>query len=212
MKRLLHVPFVLVFAALLGFGSYALGFRLLANNFSVALGAAFVGGVVLTAALGGLTSRPGAVLLALPLAIVALTTSVYAAGIHHMHTLPRMTLVVAEQHCTHEHYDTDAGGQVCDHRAYTFRDTLGQTTAWRLAERDQQEDFRSAGEAVQVYRTAAPDEIRWWPTAMVEPESGVLLAARVTVPLLLLYTLALAVLGAIGDAATTHRFRQHMAS
>ncbi|WP_433044077.1 hypothetical protein [Dactylosporangium sp. CS-033363] len=138
MKRLLRVPFVLVFAALWGIGSYALGFQVLADNVSVALGAAFTGGIVVTGTLGSLTSRPGAVLLGLPLAIVALTTAVYAAGIHHMHTLPRMT--------------------------------------------------------------------------MIEPGSAVLTTARVTVPLLVAYTVLLAGLGALDDAATVRRFRRHMAS
>src|SRR5258708_3682323 len=100
-QRLMRVPIVIVLAVLWGLGLYALGFVLLHNEFSFALGAAFVGGVVLTAALGGMTGRPWPILAGLPLAIAALTTSVYAGGIHHMESLPRLTLVVAEQHCVH---------------------------------------------------------------------------------------------------------------
>jgi hypothetical protein len=209
-KRLLRVPVVLVLAALWALGSYALGFELLDNRFPVALGAAFAGGVVVTAALGGLISRPWPILLALPLAIGALTTSVYAAGIHHLNGLPRLTLVVAEQHCTHEH-DTPASGRSCDHRTYAFRDPQGRPTTFHLAERDQRgPEAHPVGETVHVYRTTG-DEIRWWPTTMLEPGAAVLTAARITAPAFAGYALLLGIAGALGQAATVRRFHRHMA-
>jgi hypothetical protein len=209
-KRLLRVPIVLAFAALWAAGSYALGFVLLANRFPFALGAAFVGGVVVAATMGGLVSRPWPILLALPLAIGALTTTVYAAGIHHMNGLPRLTIVVADQHCDRERNDSELG-LVCEHHAYTFQDPQGRATSYHLSDKDQRE-VHVTGESVQVYRTAEADEIRWWPVAMVEPEAAVLTAARITVPLFAAYTLVLGIAGALGQAATARRFRQHMAS
>ncbi|MFI5910057.1 hypothetical protein [Dactylosporangium sp. NPDC051541] len=84
MLRLLRVPIVLVFAAMWALGSYALGFLWLADDVAVAVGAAVVGGLVVTGTLGSLTSRPWPIVAALPLAVGALTTSVYAAGRHHL--------------------------------------------------------------------------------------------------------------------------------
>ncbi|GAA3288189.1 hypothetical protein Dvina_34215 [Dactylosporangium vinaceum] len=84
MLRLLRVPVVLVFAAMWALGSYALGFLWLPDDRTAALAAACIGGLAVTAALGSLISRPWPVVLALPLAVGALTTSVYAAGQHHL--------------------------------------------------------------------------------------------------------------------------------
>jgi len=188
-RRLLRVPAVLAFAALWAWGSYALGFAVFDEHFPLALGTAFAGGVLVALALGSLVGRPAPVLLALPLAIGALTTSVYAAGIHHMRTVPSLTLVVAGQRCE----------QVCE---YTFR---GVPDRLRSGER------HDAGETVRVYRTAG-GELRWWPAAMLRPERPVRTAARITGALLAAYTLVLGVAGALGDAATVRRFHQHMAS
>ena len=55
--RLVRIPFVLAFAAAWAAGSYALGFLLLADRWDVAIGAAFIGGIVTAAGLGTLTSR-----------------------------------------------------------------------------------------------------------------------------------------------------------
>jgi hypothetical protein len=63
---------------------------------------------------------------------------------------------------------------------------------------------------VEVYRIS-PDEVRWWPAAVVEPKAGVLTAARITVPLFVAYTAALGVAGALSSAATRRRFRRHVA-
>jgi hypothetical protein len=210
-NRLLRVPIVLVFAVLWGLGCYALGFVLLDERLSIALGAAFVGGVVVTATLGAFTGRPWPILAGLPLAIGALTTSVYLAGIHHFEQRPRLSVIVAEQHCSHDHYDFDAGRRVCDTHAYTFTDPDGRPVSYGLSRRDQQGDVHSAGETVEVYRAGA-DEIRWWPAAYVDPKDGVATAARIVVPLFVVYVLALGVGGAVSRVATRRRVQRHPAS
>ncbi|WP_433617825.1 hypothetical protein ACQP2P_19200 [Dactylosporangium sp. CA-139114] len=196
MRRLLRVPVVLLVAVLWGLGSYALGFAALADSFPWALAAAFAGGVVVTGALGSLTSRPRPILLALPLAIIALTTTVYAAGVHHLRERPRLTLVVDQRQCT---------GTGC---AYTFRDPAGRPTPFRLAGGP----VHDIGDTAEVYRTGTADEVRWWPATLLAAEPTALTTARITVPLLAAYTVALGIAGALGDAATVRRFRRHMAS
>jgi hypothetical protein len=83
-SRLLRAPLILLYAGLWGFGSYALGFVLLDDDLSVALGVAFVGGLAVGWQLGGLTSRPWPIVLGIPLAVGALVTGVYAVATHRM--------------------------------------------------------------------------------------------------------------------------------
>nr|BFE57144.1 hypothetical protein GCM10020063_016700 [Dactylosporangium thailandense] len=187
---------VLLVAVLWGLGSYALGFAVLADSFPWALAAAFAGGVVVTGALGSLISRPRPILLAMPLAIIALTTTVYASGVHHLRERPRLTLVVDQRQCA---------STGC---AYTFRDPAGRPTPFRLTSGA----VHDIGDTAEVYRTGTADEVRWWPAALVGAEATARTAARITVPLLAVYTLALGIAGALADRATVRRFHRHMAS
>jgi hypothetical protein len=92
-NRLLRAPLVLVYAGAWGFGSYGLGFVVL-RDLDVALGAAFVGGLAAGWMLGGLTSRPWPIVLGIPLAIGAMTVSVYAAATQRMAHAARFGTVV----------------------------------------------------------------------------------------------------------------------
>lgn len=183
MARLVRIPFVLAFAALWTAGSYVLGFRVLADRWDVAIGAAFVGGILTAAGLGTLTSRGMPILLGIPLAAGAMTTSVYLAGAQHVEARPRLRVVV-----------TDAG---------TLRDPSGRPLPYRLAEPGQ-----ARGPAEVYVRDAGSAGL--WPPAVLEPRHRIEAGATVLVPAFAGYVVLLGFAGAASGLAYRRRFERHM--
>jgi len=207
--RLVRIPLVLAFAALWAAGSYALGYLVLADRLTFALVPAVVGGVVTGVVMGGLTSKAGFVLLGIPLAIGAMTTSVYSAGIQHMESKPRLQVVVATEQCTHEHRTRKRGTLTCDHHAYTLKDTQGRPVAYKLALEDQQGPRHSVGSTLDVYLMDA-GTVKIWPLPVVEPKQGIHTAAVFLVPAFAAYVILLGIVGAVSRMAFQRRFREHM--
>jgi hypothetical protein len=207
--RLLRIPLVLAFAALWAAGSYALGYLILPDRLTFALIAAVVGGVVTGVVMGGLTSKAWPILLGIPLAIGAMTTSVYAAGIHHLETKPRLQVVVASEQCTQQHKARRSGNMSCDRHEYTFNDTSGKPLAYKSDLEDQQGDFQPVGKTLDVYLRDA-DTVKIWPVPVVEPKQGIRTAANILVPLFVGYVVLLGIVGAISRVASKRRFREHV--
>src|SRR5258706_10167463 len=157
MIRLLRVPLVFGFAALWALGSYALGFRLLSDNMNIALGAAFVGGVVTVVGLGSLTRMVPLVLLGIPIAIAALCSAVYVAGVDSIDSHPRFALTIASERCVepytrHGKHGTYSG---CNRHEYTFTDQSGKPVSYDLDGAGERTSGHNKGEVVEVYERAS---------------------------------------------------------
>ncbi|MEV4512775.1 hypothetical protein AB0K00_27855 [Dactylosporangium sp. NPDC049525] len=185
MARLVRIPLVLAFAVAWTAGSYALGFAVLADRWDVAVGAAFIGGILAAAGLGTLTSRGLPILLGIPLAIGAMTTSVYLAGAHHVEDRPRLRVVV-----------TTAG---------TLQDPSGRPLPYRLDEPGQ------ARGPADVY-VRDPGSAALWPAAVLGPRHRIEAAATVLVPAFAGYVVLLGVAGAASSLAYRRRFERHMST
>ncbi|MEV8517222.1 hypothetical protein [Dactylosporangium sp. NPDC051484] len=201
MIRLLRVPLVLGFAALWALGSYTLGFRLLQDNMSIALGAAFVGGVLTAVGLGSLTRMVPLVVIGIPIAIAALYSVVYVAGVDAIDSHPRFALTVASERCAvpFTRYEKNQKYSGCDRYEYTFTDQSGKAVSYELDRVSDRESRHSPGEVVEVYERA-PGKITFYPKSTVEPIATVRKVAYIAVPVLVVYTVLLGIIGAIANA------------
>ncbi|MER7005517.1 hypothetical protein ABT297_21065 [Dactylosporangium sp. NPDC000555] len=201
MIRLLRVPLVLGFAALWALGSYALGFRLLSDNMSMALGTAFVGGVFTAVGLGSLTRRVPLVVLGIPIAIAALYSVVYVAGVDSIDSHPRFALTIASERCVapYTRYEKNRKYSGCDRHKYTFTDQSGKPVSYDLDVTSEQAGGYKPGEVVEVYERA-PGKINFYPESTVEQIAVVRKVAYIAVPVLVVYTVLLGIIGAITNA------------
>lgn len=181
--RLMRIPVVLAFAAVWAAGAYALGFLVLADRWDVAVGAAFVGGIPAAFGLGGLTSRGMPILLGIPLAIGAMTTSVYLAGVQHVEGRPRLRVVITGER--------------------TVQDPAGRELPYRLAEK-----AKRRGPA-EIY-VRDPGTAGIWPDPVLEARQRIAVGAELLVPGFVGYVVLLGLVGAASSSAYRRRFHEHM--
>jgi hypothetical protein len=185
-SRLVRIPFVLAFAAAWTAGSYVLGFLVLADRWDVAIGAAFVGAVLTAVGLGTLTSRGMPILLGIPLAVGAMTTSAYVAGAHHVEARPRLRVVV-----------TKAG---------TLQDPSGRRLPYRL-----DAAAKPVRGPAEVY-VRDPGSAVLWPPAVLRPRDRIEASATVLVPMFAGYVVLLGIVGSVSSLSYRRRFERHMSS
>jgi hypothetical protein len=148
------------------------------------------------------------ILLTIPIAAAAMASSAYLAGAHHLRGQERTEVVVASERCVEQKPTHKSFGTTCSRHAYTLTDRSGQPVAAGLDLEDERATYQ-VGQVLDVYHRS-PTALKRFPTAIVDAEPDVRLAATVAVPVFVGYVLLIGIAGAVSRTARQRAYRSRL--